>query len=87
MARMCRAALAGDFATARAINDRLLLLHRRLFIEANPAPAKWALAQMGRIANELRLPLVPLSPPCHEPVRAALRAAGLLEQEHGITNA
>jgi hypothetical protein len=42
---------------------------------------------MGRIANELRLPLVPLSPPCHEPVRAALRAAGLLEHEHGIANA
>jgi 4-hydroxy-tetrahydrodipicolinate synthase len=87
MARMCRAGLGGDLATARAINDRLLLLHRRLFIEANPAPAKWALAEMGRIANELRLPLVPLSPPCHEPVRAALRAAGLLEHEHGIANA
>ena len=63
------------------------LLHRRLFIEANPAPAKWALAQMGRIHNEVRLPLVPLSTPCHEPVRAALRAAGLIEHEHGIANA
>jgi 4-hydroxy-tetrahydrodipicolinate synthase len=87
MARMCRAALAGDLATARSINDRLMLLHRRLFIEANPAPAKWALAEMGRIANEVRLPLVPLSTPCHEPVRAALRAAGCLEHEHGITHA
>ena len=87
MARMCRAALAGDFATARTINDKLMLLHRRLFIEANPAPAKWALAEMGRIVNEVRLPLVPLSTPCHEPVRAALRAAGCLEHEHGTTNA
>jgi 4-hydroxy-tetrahydrodipicolinate synthase len=87
MARLCRAALAGDFATARSINDRLILLHRRLFIEANPAPAKWALAEMGRIANELRLPLVPLSPACHEPVRAALRAAGCLEPTHGTANA
>ena len=87
MARMCRAALAGDFATARSINDRLLLLHRRLFIEANPAPAKWALAEMGHIANELRLPLVPLSSSCHEPVRAALRAAGCLEHTHGTANA
>ena len=78
MAQMCRAALAGDHAAARAINDRLLPLHRRLFIEANPAPVKWALAEMGRIANELRLPLVPLSHPCHEPVRAALREAGCL---------
>ena len=78
MAQMCRAALAGDHAAARAINDRLIPLHRRLFIEANPAPVKWALAEMGRIANELRLPLVPLSHPCHEPVRAALREAGCL---------
>ena len=78
MADMCRAALAGDLATARAINDRLLGLHRRLFIEANPGPAKWALAEMGRIENVLRLPLVPLSASCHEPVRAALREAGCL---------
>ena len=78
MAQMCRAALAGDHAAARAINDRLIPLHRRVFIEANPAPVKWALAEMGRIANEVRLPLVPLSHPCHEPVRAALREAGCL---------
>ena len=79
MAEMCKAALAGDFARARTINDRLIPLHRRLFIESNPAPAKWALAEMGRIQNELRLPLVPLSTACHEPVRAALREAGCLE--------
>jgi len=78
MSQMCRAALAGDHAAARAINDRLIPLHRRLFIEANPAPVKWALAEMGRIANELRLPLVPLSHPCHEAVRAALLEAGCL---------
>jgi len=80
MARMCRAALAGDFATARAINDTLLPLHRRLFVESNPAPAKWALAELGRIENVLRLPLVPLSPSHHETVRAALREAGCLQE-------
>ena len=78
MARMCAAALAGDFAAARAGNDRLLALHRRLFVEANPIPVKWALAEMGYIQNELRLPLVPLSPQYHETVRAALRDAGCL---------
>ncbi len=78
MARMCRAALGGDAATARECNDRLLPLHRRLFVEANPIPVKWALAEMGRIANELRLPLVPLSPQHHEAVRGAMREAGLL---------
>jgi 4-hydroxy-tetrahydrodipicolinate synthase len=76
MAEMCKAALTGDIAAARACNDRLLALHRNLFVEANPIPVKWALAEMGMIENELRLPLVPLSPHHHEAVRAALREAG-----------
>jgi 4-hydroxy-tetrahydrodipicolinate synthase len=78
MARMCSAALAGDYATARACNSRLLGLHRRLFVEANPIPVKWALAEMRHIENELRLPLTPLSPQHHDTVRAALREAGCL---------
>jgi 4-hydroxy-tetrahydrodipicolinate synthase len=77
MADMCKAALAGDIATARECNDRLLPLHRNLFVEANPIPVKWALAAMGMIENELRLPLVPLSPQHCDAVRAALRAAGV----------
>ena len=76
MAEMCAAVAKGDFAGARVCNDRLLPLHRKLFVEANPIPVKWALAQMGLIANELRLPLLPLSPQHHETVRAALREAG-----------
>jgi 4-hydroxy-tetrahydrodipicolinate synthase len=78
MARMCEAALAGDIATARGCNDRLLPLHRRLFVEANPIPVKWALSEMGLIENELRLPLVPLSTQYHDTVRSALREAGCL---------
>jgi 4-hydroxy-tetrahydrodipicolinate synthase len=78
MAEMCKAALAGDLATARERNDRLLPLHRKLFLEANPIPVKWALAEMGLIQNELRLPLVPLSPQYHDAVRGALREAGCL---------
>jgi len=76
MAEMCKAALAGDVETARARNDRLLPLHRKLFVEANPIPVKWALAEMGLIDNELRLPLVPLSAQYHDTVRSALREAG-----------
>jgi 4-hydroxy-tetrahydrodipicolinate synthase len=76
MAEMCKAALAGDIAAARACNDRLLALHRKLFVEANPIPVKWALAEMGLIENELRLPLVPLSAQHYDAVRAALREAG-----------
>ena len=78
MAEMCAAALAGDLARARACNDRLLPLHRKLFVEANPIPTKWALAEMGLIRNELRLPLLPLSPQHHDTVRTALREAGCL---------
>ncbi|NDP42942.1 MAG: 4-hydroxy-tetrahydrodipicolinate synthase [Aromatoleum sp.] len=78
MAEMCRAALAGDIATARRCNDRLMPLNLRLFVDANPIPVKWALAEMGLIRNELRLPLVPLSPHHHETVRAALRESGCL---------
>jgi len=78
MAQMCAAALAGDIITARERNNRLLPLHRKLFVEANPIPVKWALAEMGHIHNELRLPLVPLSPQFHDTVREALREAGCL---------
>jgi 4-hydroxy-tetrahydrodipicolinate synthase len=78
MAQMCAAALAGDVITARECNNRLLGLHRRLFVEANPIPTKWALAEMGMISNVLRLPLSQLSPQFHQTVRAALSEAGCL---------
>jgi len=76
MAEMCEAARASDVATARARNDRLLGLHRALFAEPNPIPVKWALAQMGLIQNELRLPMTPLSSRHYEAVRNALSEAG-----------
>lgn len=78
MHEMCMAALAGDAAKARAINDRLQGLHKHLFCEANPIPVKWALAEMGLIQSGIRLPLTPLSSDCHERVRTALREAGVL---------
>ena len=79
MHEMCAAALAGDLATARAINFRLLGLHRNLFVEANPIPVKWAVARMGRMKNALRLPLTPLSTGGHPAVEAAMRQAGVIE--------
>jgi 4-hydroxy-tetrahydrodipicolinate synthase len=81
MSQMCAAALEGDLATARAINERLLGLHTTLFVEANPIPVKWAMAAMGLIDGALRLPLVPLSPQFHDAVRGALRDAGCLDRE------
>ena len=78
MARMCAAALAGDAETAAAIDADLAALHRSLFVEPNPIPLKWALAELGLIDEGIRLPLVPLDEWHHEDVRAALRAAHLL---------
>jgi 4-hydroxy-tetrahydrodipicolinate synthase len=78
MHEMCAAARKGDFAGAIAANNKLIPLHRHLFVEANPIPVKWALHRMGRIAEGIRLPLTPLSASFHETVAGALRAAGCL---------
>jgi len=78
MSDLCAAALRGDVAAARDINQKLMPLHTRLFVEANPIPVKWALSQLGLIHPELRLPLTPLSQQHHETVRAAMREAGLV---------
>ncbi len=78
MHQLCKAALAGDVAAARALHFKTLPLHVNLFAEANPIPVKWALEQLGRIPSGIRLPLSPLSTAHHETVRSALRAVGLL---------
>jgi 4-hydroxy-tetrahydrodipicolinate synthase len=77
MSELCKAALAGDLARARQINDQLLPLHFKLFVEPNPIPVKWALAKMGRIPGGIRLPLVPLSESFEPVVQAALKDAGV----------
>ncbi|HOY87877.1 MAG: 4-hydroxy-tetrahydrodipicolinate synthase [Methylotenera sp.] len=78
MHEMCEAALKGDVATARAINAKLFALHQKLFIEANPIPVKWVLAQMGLIKTGIRLPMVQLSAQYHEVLRDACKPAELL---------
>jgi 4-hydroxy-tetrahydrodipicolinate synthase len=78
MHEMCAAAVAGESKKAIALNQRLLGLHQKLFVEANPIPVKWALARMGRIGEGIRLPLTPLSPAFHDTVTGALREAGCL---------
>jgi len=80
MHEMCAAALVGDLKKARELNLRLLGLHQKLFVEANPIPVKWALAQMGRMEPGLRLPLTPLSEKLHDTVREALAEAGITIQ-------
>lgn len=80
--RLCaefqNACLAGDFAKALAIQDKLYPLHHALFIEPNPQGAKYALSLIGKMQNELRLPLVPVAPSTEVALRKALEHAGLL---------
>src|SRR4030065_745903 len=73
---MCAAALNGDARTAGAINDKLMGLHKNLFVGGNPIPVKWVLEQMGLIEGGIRLPLTRLSDSHHETLRQAMRAAG-----------
>ena len=77
MHELCAAALSGEVAKARETNNRLLPLHRNLFLEANPIPVKWAMQQMGLIPGGIRLPMTPLAAAHHEAVREAMRHAGV----------
>ncbi|HZY20685.1 MAG TPA: 4-hydroxy-tetrahydrodipicolinate synthase [Ramlibacter sp.] len=78
MHELCVAAMRGDCRGAMAIQNRLLPLHRHLFVEANPIPVKWAMARMGLCGPTLRLPMTPLAPAFQPQVENALKAAGLL---------
>jgi len=78
MRDLCAAALAGDVPKVRELNAFLARLNKALFVEANPIPVKWALAEMGRSALGYRLPLVELSAQHHATVRNALQETGLL---------
>jgi 4-hydroxy-tetrahydrodipicolinate synthase len=77
MADMVSAAVQGDRAAATQVDQRLVALHRNLFVESNPIPVKWAVARMGLIGDSIRLPLTPLSPEFHALVVESLFAAGI----------
>lgn len=75
---LCVAAIAGDRSTAEVLNAQIDALSRKLFLEANPIPVKWALMTMGMIREGIRLPLTSLSECYHSDVISALRKAGLI---------
>jgi 4-hydroxy-tetrahydrodipicolinate synthase len=79
-AQFQEACLAGDFAKARAIQDRLIVLHEALFCEASPAPTKFAGSLLGLCEEEVRSPIVPLSAQARETVREAMATAGLINR-------
>jgi 4-hydroxy-tetrahydrodipicolinate synthase len=72
------ACLRGDFGTALKLQDKLMPLHTALFIETNPAPAKFALSVLGKCAQTVRLPMVPVSEKTRVAVREAMVHAGLI---------
>jgi 4-hydroxy-tetrahydrodipicolinate synthase len=78
MSEMCAAALSADAGRAMELDAKLASLHSSLFVEANPIPVKWAVAELGLLANALRLPMTPLSESHYEVVRAAMRSAELV---------
>lgn len=78
MQAMCEAALGGDRERAEAINATLDGLHRHLFVQSNPIPVKWAVAEMGLCSRGIRLPLTWLTEEHEALVRQAMRQAGLL---------
>ena len=75
---MICAAMAGNAEIAADIDTKLAALHRTLFIQANPIPVKWAVAEMGLMHPGIRLPLTWLTEDCVESVRAAMHQAGVL---------
>ncbi len=81
--RLCaefqQATLAGDYARALTYQDRLMPLHRAIFLEPGVAGAKYALSRLGRCANEVRLPLLPVTPKVAAEIDAALRHAALID--------
>ncbi len=77
MAKVCDAALAGDFAQAKDWDGGLQALHQVLFIESNPIPTKWALYKMGLISTGIRLPLTPLDPAYQAQVESVIANAGV----------
>jgi 4-hydroxy-tetrahydrodipicolinate synthase len=80
--RLCaefqHACLNGDYATALGLHDKLMPLHSALFIETNPAPAKYALSVLGKCAETVRLPMVPVAEKTKSAVREAMIHAGLI---------
>lgn len=80
LSEVYEAALRGDADQARQLDVALSELHTNLFLEANPIPVKWAMAEMGLMQGAIRLPLTPLSEKYHPQVRHALQVAGVLSE-------
>lgn len=77
-AQLQEATAQGAYETARAIDDKLAALHKAMFVEPSPAPAKYGASLLGKCADDVRLPIVPCSDSAKAAVRAAMTQAGLI---------
>jgi len=75
-AQLITASLKGDFVEARRLQDRLIRLHKALFVDASPSPTKFVLARMGLCREDTRLPIAPCDPSHHAEILAAVELAG-----------
>ena len=73
-----QACMDGEWDVALELHDKLSPLHRALFLEPNPGGAKYALSLLGRVENEIRLPLLPVTDPVKAEIEAAMKVAGLI---------
>ncbi|OUR07102.1 4-hydroxy-tetrahydrodipicolinate synthase [Acinetobacter nosocomialis] len=78
MSEVCAVAIAKDEPQAKTLNNKIANLHNILFCESNPIPVKWALHEIGLIDTGIRLPLTPLAEQYREPLRNALKDAGII---------
>lgn len=78
MAQLCALAMSGKAEEARALNNKLMPLHEKLFVEANPIPVKWALAEMGLMGYGIRLPLTVLADEYHAVLRDAMKSCDII---------
>jgi len=80
MSKLCQLALDGKADEAKALNEQLMPVHNAMFVESNPIPVKWALADMGLMGEGIRLPLTLLDAKYHAQVHDALKAAGAVQE-------
>lgn len=78
MAKMCEAGMRGDKAECLHLNEALMPLHKLMFIESNPIPAKWAVSRMGLMGNEIRMPLTRLAEAHHASLEKEMQLLKLL---------
>lgn len=78
MSQLCAEALAGNAKEALELNEKLISLNDKLFVESNPIPVKYALAKMGLMPNGIRLPLTPLNSSYHSMLDEALKERNLI---------